>query len=46
MANENPIKYKFRDLKIFGSTEWLANNEKKYRLVYDEMECSFIYCEL
>ncbi len=38
--------YKFRDLKIFGSTEWLANNEKKYRLVFDESECSFIYCEL
>jgi len=46
MAKENPIHYKFRDLKIFGSTEWLANNEKKYRLVYDEAECTFIYCEL
>jgi SpoVK/Ycf46/Vps4 family AAA+-type ATPase len=46
MAKEKPINYKFRDLKIFGSTEWLANNEKKYRLVYDEIECSFIYCEL
>ena len=38
--------YKFRDLKIFSSTEWLANNEKKYRLVFDESECTFIYCEL
>jgi hypothetical protein len=46
MAKEKPVNYKFRDLKIFGSTEWLANNEKKYRLVYDEIECSFIYCEL
>ncbi|MBP9186239.1 MAG: AAA family ATPase [Bacteroidia bacterium] len=46
MAKENPINYKFRDLKVFGSTEWLANNEKKYRLVYDELECTFIYCEL
>ena len=46
MAKENPVNYKFRDLKIFGSTEWLANNEKKYRLVYDESECTFIYCEL
>ncbi len=46
MAKEIPPKYKFRDLKIFGSTEWLANNEKKYRLVFDEAECSFIYCEL
>jgi SpoVK/Ycf46/Vps4 family AAA+-type ATPase len=46
MAKEKPIHYKFRNLKIFGSTEWLANNEKKYRLVYDEAECTFIYCEL
>ncbi|MDZ4668465.1 MAG: AAA family ATPase [bacterium] len=46
MAKETPNNYKFRDLKIFGSTEWLANNEKKYRLVFDESECSFIYCEL
>lgn len=46
MANETPLHYKFRDLKVFGSTEWLANNEKKYRQVYDESECTFIYCEL
>lgn len=46
MAKEKLVNYKFRDLKIFGSTEWLANNEKKYRLVYDELECTFIYSEL
>ncbi len=46
MAKDKPTHYKFRDLKVFGSTEWLANNEKKYRLVYDEAECTFIYCEL
>ncbi|MCU0421193.1 MAG: AAA family ATPase [Bacteroidia bacterium] len=46
MAKEKPVNYKFRDLKVFGSTEWLANNEKKYRLVYDESECTFMYCEL
>lgn len=46
MAKEKPVHYKFRDLKIFGSTEWLANNEKKYRQVYDVSECTFIYCEL
>ncbi len=46
MAKEKPVHYKFRDLKIFGSTEWLANNEKKYRQVYDLSECTFIYCEL
>ncbi len=46
MAKDKPVNYKFRDLKIFGSTEWLANNEKKYRLVYDESECTFMYAEL
>jgi len=46
MSKEKPVNYKFRDLKVFGSTEWLANNEKKYRLVYDEAECTFVYCEL
>ena len=46
MSKELSHKYKIRDIKIFGSTEWLANNEKKYRQVFDEAECSFIYCEL
>ncbi|MCK6610574.1 MAG: AAA family ATPase [Bacteroidia bacterium] len=46
MSKDTPLHYKFRDLKVFGSTEWLANNEKKYRQVYDESECTFIYCEL
>jgi hypothetical protein len=27
MAKDKVVHYKFRDLKIFGSTEWLANNE-------------------
>ena len=40
------INYKFKDLKVYGSNEWLANDEKKYRVVFDETECSFIYCEL
>lgn len=39
-------EYKYRDIKVFGSTEWLANNEKNYRLVYDESEVSYIYCEV
>ncbi|MCC6683796.1 MAG: AAA family ATPase [Bacteroidia bacterium] len=46
MPGKDNLNYKFKDIKVFGSTEWLANNEKKYRLVYDEAECSFIYCEL
>ncbi len=45
MNKEIHQNYKLRDLKVFSSTEWLANNEKKYRTVYDESECGFIYCE-
>ncbi len=38
--------YKIKDLKVFGSKENLYHNFKKYRLVYDEAECRYIYCEL
>lgn len=38
--------YKFRELKIYGSTEWLADNKKKYRQVFDRYETTYIYAEL
>lgn len=37
--------YKIKDLKIFGSSEYFANNDKKYRLVYDESETTYIWGE-
>lgn len=40
------MNYLFRDIKVFSSTEWLANNEKFYRTVFDESELSYLYCEL
>ncbi len=39
-------KYKFRELKTYSSTEWLADNRKKYRQVFDRNEISYIYAEL
>ncbi len=30
--------YKFKELKAYTSTEWLADNKKKYRQVYDRLE--------
>ena len=39
-------KYKFRELKVYASTEWLANNKKKYRQVFDRWETSYVYAEL
>lgn len=33
------------DIKTYSSTEWLADNKKKFRSVFEESECSYIYCE-
>jgi len=38
--------YKFRELKVYASTEWLADNKKKYRQVYTRDECTYLYAEL
>jgi SpoVK/Ycf46/Vps4 family AAA+-type ATPase len=45
---ENPTHklWKFRDLKIYSSTEWLADNKKKYRQVFDRYETTYVYAEL
>ncbi len=43
MSAEN---FKFRDIKTYCSTEWLANNTKKYRSVFDEQEIAYLYCEV
>ncbi len=39
-------KYKLKDLKTYNSTEWLAENKKKYRQVFDRYESAYIYAEL
>jgi SpoVK/Ycf46/Vps4 family AAA+-type ATPase len=38
-------RYKFKGLKTYASTEWLAESKKKYRQVFDREEISFIYAE-
>ena len=43
MSNNN---YKFKDLKVYGSNEWLAEGKKKYRQVFDRSETTYIYAEL
>ena len=40
------IKFKFRDLKAYCSTEWLSDNKKKYRQVFDRYETTYVYAEL
>ncbi len=50
MAEDKTIKdiknYKFKELNVYASTEWLANNKKKYRQVFDSQNCTYIYAEL
>ncbi|MBL7812245.1 MAG: AAA family ATPase [Bacteroidetes bacterium] len=43
MSKDN---FKFKDIKTYCSTEWLANNTKKYRSVFDEQELAYLYCEV
>ncbi len=43
---QDPKPYKFRELKVYSSTEWLAENKKRYRQVYDRQDTSFVYAEL
>jgi SpoVK/Ycf46/Vps4 family AAA+-type ATPase len=38
--------FKFRELKVYASTEWLADNKKKYRQVFDRFETTYVYAEL
>jgi len=38
--------FKFKDLKIYGSSEWLAGKKKKYRRVFDRSEATYVYAEL
>lgn len=39
-------KYKVKDLKVYCSTEFVSDNKKQYRLVFDKSEITYIYIEL
>ena len=38
--------FKFKELKVYNSTEYLWENAKKYRQVFDRYETAYIYTEL
>lgn len=40
------LPYKFKELKVYNSTEYLWENVKKYRQVFDRFETAYIYTEL
>lgn len=37
--------YKFKDIKVYSSDEWMANSTKKYRTVFDRMETTYMRTE-
>jgi len=38
--------FKFKELNVYASTEWLANNKKRYRQVFERYNTSYVYAEL
>jgi SpoVK/Ycf46/Vps4 family AAA+-type ATPase len=40
------VKYKFKELKVHSSDEWMADATKKYRQVYNRYEITFLRVEL
>ena len=40
------VPFKFKELKVYNSTEYLWGNHKKYRQVFDRYETAYIYAEL
>lgn len=44
-GDEADNRFKFKELRVYSSTEWLADNKKRYRQVFDRFDTSFIYAE-
>lgn len=47
-STRNPKKkyFKYKELKVYTSTEWLADNKKKYRQVFSRLSTTYVYAEL
>ncbi len=43
---ELAVKYKFKEMKVHSSDEWMADGTKKYRQVYDRYETTHLRVEL
>ena len=40
-----PTRYKFRDMKVHATDEWMAGGTKKYRKVFDRFETTYMRVE-
>jgi SpoVK/Ycf46/Vps4 family AAA+-type ATPase len=47
-STRNPKKkyFKYKELKVYTSTEWLADNKKKYRQVFNRYSTTYVYAEV
>ncbi len=45
-SKQMPVKYRFRDMKVHSSAEWMAGSTKKYRKVYDRYETTYMRLEI
>lgn len=39
------LHYKYRDIKVYSSDEWMADATKKYRKMFDRYETTYIWIE-
>jgi len=46
LKSSSPANYKFKEMKVHASDEWMADGTKKYRQVYDRYETTFMRVEL
>lgn len=44
--NEEKKRYKFKEMKVYGSLENFFGNQKNYRIVFDETEVCYVNVEL
>lgn len=44
--NEEKKRYKFKEMKVYGSLENFFGNQKNYRIVFDELEVCYVNVEL
>lgn len=43
--DKSTSNFKYKNLRVYSSTEWLADNKKKYRQVFYKKDISFLYIE-
>lgn len=44
--DSNSEFFKFKELRVYASTEYLAGNQKKYRQVFDRGQTTYVYAEI